>query len=110
MPGHVVDGGEVGFARILWRSAHADEDGVSRADGFSGVSGIRNPSGFVDGRENLVEMMFVDRNAAGIELGNALAIDVRADYLVTCLGKASSGDQTDVSTPDDGKTQDEPSL
>jgi len=63
----------------------------------------------VSGRENLVEMMFIDRNAAGIEFGDALAIDVRADYLVTCFGKTSSGDQADVSTTDDGKTQDKPS-
>jgi hypothetical protein len=54
-------------------------------------------------------MMLVDRDAAGIELGDALAVDVRANYLVTCLGKASTGHQTDVSTTDDGKTQDGPS-
>src|SRR4029077_15197031 len=74
LPGHVVDGGEVGLARFLRRRSHADEDGVSGADSFSGVSGIRDPSGFVSGREYLAEIMLVDGNAHSIELGGALAM------------------------------------
>ncbi len=98
---HVVDGGKIGFAGIFRRSAHADEDGVSGANSFAGVSGIGNFSGFVGGGENLVEMMLVYRNAAGIELGDALAVDVRANDIVSGLGKASSGDETNVPTTDD---------
>jgi len=52
-------------------------------------------------------VMLVDRDAAGIELGDALAIDVRANDLVSGFGEASSGDETYVPTTDDGKTQDE---
>jgi len=61
--------------------------GVSGADGFTGVGGIGDSSGFVRGRENLIEVLLVDRDAAGIELGDALAIDVRANYLVPRLGE-----------------------
>jgi hypothetical protein len=64
----------------------------------------------VRGRQNLVEMMFVDRNAAGIELGDAFAIDVGANYFMASFGKASSGHETHVPTTDNGKTQDELSL
>jgi hypothetical protein len=49
-------------------------------------------------------------DATGIELGNALAIDVRANDSVAAFGETSSGDQTDVTTTDDGKTQDKFSL
>ena len=45
--------------------------------------------------------MLVNRNAAGIELGDALPIDVRANYVVSGLGKTSSGDQTYVPATDD---------
>src|SRR6266704_692789 len=100
LTGHVVDGRKVGLAGILRRSAHADEDGVSGADGFTDVGSIGNPSGLVGGRENLAEMMFVDRNAASVELSDALAIDVRTHYLVSCFGKTSSGDEPHVSTAD----------
>ncbi len=110
LPGHVVDGRKVGLAGILRRSAHADEDGVTGADGFTDVGGIRDAAGFVGGRKHLAEVMLVDRDAAGVKLGDALAINVRADYFVPCLGKTSSGDETHVSTTDDGKTQDELSL
>ncbi len=98
LPGYVVDGGEIGFAGILRRSSHTDEDGVSGADGFTGVGGIGDPSGFVGGRKNLIEMMFVDWDAAGIELGDTLAIDVRTNHVVPRLGETCAGDETHVPT------------
>ena len=107
MPGHVVDGRKVGLAGILRRGTHTDEDGVCGADGFTGVGRVGDLSCFPGGGENLVEVMLVDRDAAGFELGDALAIDVRANYLVSGFGEASSGDETHVPTTDDGKTQDE---
>jgi hypothetical protein len=55
-------------------------------------------------------MMFVDWNAACIEPGDALSIDVRANHFMPSFRKASSGNETYVPTTDDGKTQDELSL
>jgi len=55
----------------------------------------------VGGGENLVEMMLVDRNAAGVELGDALAIDVRANYLVPSFCETCPGDETHIPTTDD---------
>ena len=40
-------------------------------------------------------------------LGYALAVNVRANDIVPGLGKASSGDKTNVPTTDDGKAQNE---
>lgn len=97
----MVDGGEVGFAGIFWRRAYTDEDGVTGADGFAGVSGIGDASGFVGGSENLVEMMLVNGDAAGVELGDALAIDVRANDFMTGLGETRTGDETHIPTSDD---------
>ena len=92
LPGNVVDRRKIRFAGILRRGAHTDKDGVSGADGFTGIGGIADPSRLVSGGENLVEMMLVDRNAAGVELGDALAIDVRANYLVPRLGETCPSD------------------
>src|SRR2546430_9774363 len=92
LPGDVVDGRKVSLTGILRRSADTDEDGVSSANGFTSVSGIGNFSGFVGRRENLIKMMFVDWDAAGVELGDALAIDVRANYFVSRFGKTGPGD------------------
>ena len=105
LAGNVIDGREVRFSGILRRSADTNEDGVSGTDGFTGFGGIGNLSSFVSGREDLVEVMFVDRNATGIQLGNAFTIDVRANYFVSRLGKTSPGDKTHITATDDRKAQ-----
>jgi hypothetical protein len=46
-------------------------------------------------------MMLVDRDATGIELRDALAIDVRANYVVSRFGETRPGNQTHVSTAND---------
>jgi len=101
LPGDIVDGRKVCFTRILRWSADTDEDGVPSTDGFTCVGGIGNFSSLVGGRENLIEVMFVDRHSAGVELCDTLAIDIRANYLVSCFGKTSSGHETHVTTTDD---------
>ena len=97
----MVDGREVGLAGIFRRGSHTDEDGISGADGFTGVGGVGDLSRLPSGCEDLLKVMLVNRNAAGIELGDALPIDVRANYLVSGLGKTSSGDETYVPATDD---------
>jgi hypothetical protein len=37
-------------------------------------------------------MRFVDRDTTAIKLGDSLAIDVRANYVVSCLGETRPGD------------------
>jgi hypothetical protein len=49
----------------------------------------------------LAEVLLVDGDAAGIELGDTLAIDVRANNFVSRLGETSSGDESYVPTTDD---------
>ncbi len=100
LPGDVVDGRKVGLAGILGRSAYTDEDGVPSANGFTGVGGIGNFSGFAGGSEDLIKVMFVDWNATSIQLGDTVAINVRANYFVSCFGKTSPGDETHVATTD----------
>src|SRR5437667_418562 len=52
--------------------------------------------------------MFVDWDAAGVELCDALAIDVGANYFVSCFGKTSPGNETHVTTTDNRKPQANP--
>ena len=52
-------------------------------------------------------MALVDRNASGIQLGNALAIDVGAEDLVPGFRKAGAGNQANVSTANDAKAQEQ---
>src|SRR5215831_13444197 len=106
----MVDGGQVGFAGLLGWRTNADKDRLPGANGFTGIGGVRNAPGFACGNEDFFEMLFVNRHAAGIELGDALGVNVCADDFVACLSEASPGDQSNVSTSDDGKTQEEPSL
>ena len=101
LPSHVVDGREVGLAGIFRWGSHTDEDGIAGADGFAGVGRVGDLSRLPSRCEDLVKVMLVNRNAAGIELGDALPIDVRANYVVSGLGKTSSGDQTYVPATDD---------
>jgi hypothetical protein len=49
----------------------------------------------------LVEVLLIDWDAAGIELGDPISVDVRANHFVPCLSKTSSRDQTYVPTSDD---------
>ena len=44
--------------------------------------------------------MLVDWYTTGVELCDALAIDVRANYFVSCFGKTSPGNETHVTTTD----------
>ena len=45
-------------------------------------------------------MLFVNGNNAGIQLGDALGIDVRANYLVSRFREARSSHQSYITTPD----------
>jgi len=52
----------------------------------------------------------VDRHFSGLELADLLGIDVHAGDLVAGLGEAGSGDESDVSSPDDGDLHGVPPL
>jgi hypothetical protein len=55
-------------------------------------------------------VLLVDGDAAGIEFSDAIAVNIRANHLVSGFGETSSGDQADVATSNNRKTQDELSL
>ena len=52
-------------------------------------------------------MLFVDGNNAGIQLGDALAIDVRANYVVSRFREARGSHQSYITTPDYANMQSE---
>lgn len=88
----VIDGGKIGLAIFFWRRADADKDGVAGANRFAAIGGVGDFSGGSSGFKNLTEMQLVDGNAAGVELGDALAIDIRADDLMARFRKAGTRD------------------
>src|SRR5437763_1407367 len=110
LPRYVIYGGKIRLAGLLRRSSYANEDGFARANGFAGDGSVGNAPCLACGSENFFEVLFVDWYAAGLELGDAIAINVRADDFMSGLRQAGSGNKSDVSTSDDGKTQKKPSL
>src|SRR5215469_3703011 len=107
---HVIDGGEIGVAGFLRRSANANKNGIPSANRFTGVGGVRNVPCLSGRRKNLLEVLFVNGHAACLELGNAVFINIRANDIVTRFRETGSGDQPYVSTSDDRKTQKRSSL
>lgn len=105
LPGTVVDGGKVRFAVFFGRRAYTDENRFGRSNGFAGIASKREAASFASGVENLIEMPLVDWNTAGIELRDAVGIDVRAEHFMSGLGQARACDQTDVSAANYAKTQ-----
>src|SRR5712691_661207 len=101
LPGNVINRRKVSLAGILRRGSDANENGITRPDGLAGIGSIGNPSSFASGHENLVEVLFVDGDASGVELGDALAVNVRANHFVARFGETGSRDQPYVSTTND---------
>jgi hypothetical protein len=107
LTGDVVNGGEVGFAVLPGGRSNADENGFSGANGFSGVGGIGDAAGFASGSEDFVEMLLVYGDNAGVKLGDAFGVDVRADYMVTRFRKARGSHQSHITTANDAYMQGE---
>jgi hypothetical protein len=101
LPGNVINRRKVRLAGILRRGSDANENGITRSDGLAGIGSIGNPSSFASGHENLVEVLFVDGDVTGVELGDALAVNVRAYHFVARFGETRSRDQPYVSTTND---------
>src|ERR1700719_4637540 len=96
----MVNGGEIGFAIFPGWCADTNKNRISCANGFSGVASIRNAPCFARGCQDSIEMLFVNGNNAGIQLGDALGIDVHANYLVSRFREARSSNQSHITTPD----------
>jgi len=101
----VVDGGKVGFAGFFGRSAHADENNVGGADGFSGIGSVGDAACFASGGEDGVEVALVDGDVPGIQAGDAVGVDVGADYFVARFREARGGDQAHIPTANHRKMQ-----
>src|SRR5262249_32105960 len=99
-PGDVVDRGEIDFAGLPRRRAHADEDTVARADRFARIAGEREPPSTSSGRHDGVEMRLMDRQPPRLQRGDTLGVTVRARYAVADGGEPPARDQPDVPAPD----------
>jgi hypothetical protein len=54
--------------------------------------------------------LFVDGHNAGIQLGDAFGIDIRANYVVPRFRKTCGSDQSHITTPDYANMQGETPL
>jgi hypothetical protein len=57
------------------------------------------------GGEDLVEMKLKDGHVAGLKLCDPLAVDIRADHLMSRLGKTRASYQANVATTNHRETQ-----
>ena len=105
LAGDGVARGEVRAAILPLRRAHADEDSFGAANRLSGVVRVGDLAARARGGENFAEIALVDRYAAGLEVGDALFVDIGADDIVPGLGQTCSGHQANVATTHYGKAQ-----
>jgi hypothetical protein len=52
-------------------------------------------------------MLFVNGHDAGLQFGDSLRIDIRANYVVTCFREARGRHQSHITTPDYANMQSE---
>ncbi len=105
LPCDVIDCGEIGFAVFLRRSADANKNRVTLAEGFASIGGVRDLARFTGRFQHLIQVMLVDGNFAGVQFRNPININVRADNVMTCLSQASASNQPYVPTANDTKIQ-----
>jgi len=106
----MINGGEVSVTGFFWRSANANKNGISTANRFTGVGGVRNVPCLSSRRKNLLKVLFVNGHTACLEPGNALFINIRTNDIVTRFRETGPSNQPYVSTSDDRKTQKRTSL
>src|SRR5436305_3005102 len=107
-PRHIVDGGEVGLAVFFRRRADTDENGIAGSYRFSGIVGERKAVFPHVGGEQRVQVRLVDGNDSGFEGRDAFPVVVRANDLMSNLGKACSRNQSDISAANNCDSQFEP--
>ena len=103
LPGHVVDCGKIGFARLERRRAHANENGVGRANGLSAIRGESQPAGGGGAFHDVIQAGLVNRQAAGIQHGDAGGIVIRGDDFMPGLGKTTARHQSHITATNYGK-------
>jgi hypothetical protein len=98
LAGSMIDGREVRVPALFRRRADANKNCLTGANGLTGVRRERDASRFTRGSEHLVEMMLINGHTAGLELRDPCAIDIRANYLVSCFSETRSSYQANVAT------------
>src|SRR6202521_1270083 len=107
LPRNMVDGREVRVPALFRRRADANKNCLTAANSLTGVRRERDASCFPRGSENLVKMRLINGHAAGLKLSDPCAIDVRANYLVSCFSETRSRYQADVATSNHREMQGE---
>ncbi len=97
---HVVDSGKIRAAIGPRRSTHADKDGFAEANRFAGVGSVGNFPAIARGNQNLVQVVLVDGNLAGLQLRDARSVDVRADHFMAGFRQARARNQTHITATD----------
>ena len=93
------DRGEVGVAGVRRRCADGDVEEVGAGDRLGDVERVGEPVGVP--AQQLVEPRLVDRDVAGAQPLDPLGEDVANDDVVTELGEARAGHETDVTGAED---------
>ena len=78
------------------RRAHGDEHRARTIECFRKVGSEGKPSRLDVARDQLIESWFVDRHLSGLEPVDLGCILVDADHVVSEIGKACAGNQSDI--------------
>jgi hypothetical protein len=92
---------EVGRAVFAGRRSDGDEDDL-RVPDASFKGGRERQSLFASiPPDQLLQAWLIDRNPAALEGPDLTGVLIHADNLVTVFGQTRSGDQSDISSPND---------
>ena len=108
LPRRPLDVRQVGAAVVALRRRHAQERDVAVDDGVRRPDHEAQPPGPQTLLDEPVEPVLDDRHLTGGQPGDLVGVDICAHHLVTEVGEAGAGGQTDVPGPDDGDSRHAP--
>jgi hypothetical protein len=82
LPRYLIDRGEIRFAVIFRRRAHANKNGVARADRFAGILGIGNAPRLACRPQYFFQVFLIDRYLSGLQPPNTFRIYIRAGHFM----------------------------
>jgi len=89
-------------AVFVGRRTHRNKLHIAMRHAGRDISRKLQPAGSTIALDDFLQTRFVYRHATGIQDGDFTRVDVQAKHVVTDLGQACTGYQSDVTCPDDG--------
>src|SRR5271167_2225126 len=102
---YLIDRGKISLAAIFRRRAHANKNGVARADRFAGIRGIGNAPRLACRPQYFFQVLLIDRYLSGLQTLDTFCVDVRAGHFMPRRGETRPRHQSHVATSNYRETQ-----